>query len=399
MAFIKAFAGALGSSFANQWLEYMTPPSSMRDTTLIARAVASNTSDKTQNTKGNSNIITNGSKIMVPEGTCLVTVENGAVTAVIAEPGGYEFVSEGTPESRSIFAGDGIFSSTFGQAAAQFKFGGQPGAQQFAFYINIKPINGLRYGTSAPIYFKDKNFDDTLLEFESHGTYTIKVVDPLLLIKNFIPADIISGQGRVQLDLGGEESTEGVEAGLFGNIIDALSTAATVISAQGQEITSVRQNRMAFVDAMRQELDGVKNWSTRFGLTLADINIQYIDYTKNSYALVEKRRAQHLENAAEAERINMLDADKFAKIKMAEGMAEGISNAGKAGGMNMMGLAMNVNAMGQATGMNTQIAGQPQVNPVVAPVINPAAGQAGIAQNAAPVNPENPENPIAPQGN
>ena len=77
MAFIKAFAGALGSSFANQWLEYMTPPSSMRDQTLIARAVTNNTSDKTQNTKGNSNIITNGSKSWfqkVPVSSLLKTV-------------------------------------------------------------------------------------------------------------------------------------------------------------------------------------------------------------------------------------------------------------------------------------------------------------------------------------
>lgn len=398
MAFLKAFAGALGSSFANQWLEYMTPPSSMRDQTLIARAVVNNTSDKTQNSKGNSNIITNGSKIMVPEGTCLVTVENGEVTGVIAEAGGYEFVSEGTPESRSIFAGDGIFSSTFGQAAAQFKFGGQPGAQQFAFYINIKPIGGLKYGTSAPIYYTDQHFDGAQLSFESHGTYTIKVVDPLLLVKNFIPTDIISGQGRTQLDLGGEDSTDGVEGGLFGNIIDSLSTAATVISGEGQEITSVRSDKTGFINAMRRELDGPKNWSTRFGLTLADINLEYIDYTNEAKALTGKRTAARLENAAEAERINMLDADKYAKIKMAEGMSEGISNAGKAGGMNMMGLAMNVNAMGQATGMNTQIAGQPQVTPVVAPVINPAQGQ----QPAVPQAPEAPQAPIdpnMPQGN
>ncbi len=396
MAFIKAFAGALGSSFANQWLEYMTPPSSMRDQTLIARAVTNNTSDKTQNTKGNSNIITNGSKIMVPEGTCLVTVENGGITGVIAEPGGYEFVSEGTPESRSIFAGDGFFSSTFGQAAAQFKYGGQPGAQQFAFYINIKPINGLRYGTASPIYYTDKLYDGAQLSFESHGTYTVKVVDPILLVKNFIPTDIISGQGRTQLDLGGDDGNDGAEAGLFSNVIDALSTAATVVSEKGQQINSVRLNKVDFVNAMRVELDGPKNWSTRYGLTLADVNFDYIDYTNESKVLTEKRKAQHLENAAEAERINMLDADKYAKIKMAEGMAEGISNAGKAGGMNMMGLAMNVNAMGQATGMNTQIAGQPQVTPVVAPVINPQQGQAGIGAAGAE---QAPVDPNAPQGN
>ena len=78
MAFLKAFGGALGGSFANQWLEYMAPPSTMTDHTLIARAVAVK-SNGSENNDGeeNAGIISNGSKFMVPEGTCLVTVENG----------------------------------------------------------------------------------------------------------------------------------------------------------------------------------------------------------------------------------------------------------------------------------------------------------------------------------
>ena len=56
-------------------------------------------------------IITNGSKIVVPEGTALVTFQDGAVTGMIAEPGGYIWNSE-DPNSQSMFAGDGIFGQT-----------------------------------------------------------------------------------------------------------------------------------------------------------------------------------------------------------------------------------------------------------------------------------------------
>ena len=94
MAFLKAFGGALGGSFANQWLEYMAPPSTMTDHTLIARAVAVK-SNGSENNDGeeNAGIISNGSKFMVPEGTCLITVENGAIVSVIAEPGGYTYTT------------------------------------------------------------------------------------------------------------------------------------------------------------------------------------------------------------------------------------------------------------------------------------------------------------------
>ncbi|MBO4854894.1 SPFH domain-containing protein, partial [Candidatus Saccharibacteria bacterium] len=216
MGFIRAFTGALGGSFANQWLEYMAPPEDMRDHVLLARAVAVN-GGRSENNDGeeNPNVISNGSKFLVPEGTCLITVENGAITGVIAEPGGYTYTSQNSPEAKSMFAGDGFFASTFGQSWNQFKFGGQPGNQQFAFYVNLKDVAGLRYGTQNPIRYKDANYANTMLAVTSNGTYTIKVVDPILLFKNLIPVDIVSGQGRGKFELGGDGDEGGVEDSLF----------------------------------------------------------------------------------------------------------------------------------------------------------------------------------------
>ena len=203
MGFLKAFGGALSGSFANQWLEYMAPPANMTDHTLIARAVPV-TKAGSENNDGeeNANVITNGSKFLVPEGTCLITVENGGITGVISDPGGYTYTTENLPEAKSLFSGDGFFASTFGQSWNQFKFGGQPGNQQFAFYVNLKDILGLRYGTQNPIRYKDANYANTMLAVTSNGTYTLKVIDPILMVKNLIPVDVISGQGRAVFDLG-----------------------------------------------------------------------------------------------------------------------------------------------------------------------------------------------------
>lgn len=46
------------------------------------------------NTKGSFNIISNGSRIIVPEGTALVTMQEGGITGFITEPGGYTFRSD-----------------------------------------------------------------------------------------------------------------------------------------------------------------------------------------------------------------------------------------------------------------------------------------------------------------
>ena len=94
MGFIKAFTGALGGTFADQWKEFIVPQDDVPATAAIFKAVTKNTDgDRGQNTKGSTNIITNGSKIVVPEGTALITMQDGAITGCIAEPGGYTYSS------------------------------------------------------------------------------------------------------------------------------------------------------------------------------------------------------------------------------------------------------------------------------------------------------------------
>ena len=62
------------------------------------------------NTKASENIISNGSKILVPEGVALIAMQEGAITGCITEPGGFVFTSE-DPNAKSIFSGAGFVSS------------------------------------------------------------------------------------------------------------------------------------------------------------------------------------------------------------------------------------------------------------------------------------------------
>ena len=133
MGFIKAFSGALSSTFADQWKDFYGPKSGVPSTAALYQAVPQGTNaSRGENTKGSDNIITNGSKILVPEGTALITLQDGQITGLIAEPGGFEFRSDDV-NSKSIFSGDGILSSTIKESWDRFKFGGQPGSQQLAF--------------------------------------------------------------------------------------------------------------------------------------------------------------------------------------------------------------------------------------------------------------------------
>lgn len=129
MGFIKAFAGSLGGAFADQWIDIYAPKDGVPATAAVFPAVPKCTNaGRGSNTKGSNNIITNGSKIFVPEGTALITIQDGAITGCITEPGGFIFSSD-DPNASSIFSGGGIISSTLGQSWERFKYGGQPGSQ------------------------------------------------------------------------------------------------------------------------------------------------------------------------------------------------------------------------------------------------------------------------------
>jgi membrane protease subunit (stomatin/prohibitin family) len=138
MGFIKAFAGAIGGSFADQWKDFFTIPSHIDATVGLCTAVRSGANiARSSNTKANDNIITNDSLILIPEGYALITMENGAITGFVSDPGGYQWESDDV-NSQSFLSGGGLVDSLIRQSWQRFKFGGTPGAAQLAFYVNLK---------------------------------------------------------------------------------------------------------------------------------------------------------------------------------------------------------------------------------------------------------------------
>ena len=382
MGFIKAFAGALGGSFANQWLEYMAPPATMRDHVLVARATAVK-SNGSENNDGeeNAGVITNGSKFLVPEGTCLITIENGAITAVISEPGGYTYTSQDVPEAKSMFSGDGFFASTFGQSWNQFKFGGQPGNQQYAFYVNLKDVAGLRYGTQNPIRYKDANYANTMLAVTSNGTYTIKVVDPILLFKNLVPVDITSGQGRGTFELGGEGDTNGVEDSLFAGFVGSLAAALSAFTKGGKSIDDIQGGTVEFAKNMNEAVEANYQWATKYGLQIVNVQPMGLDWDEQSVELINKFNTG-----------NLMQGGVGAAYAQTQ-IAEGFNTAGNNGGAtNMMGMGMGVGMMGGMSGI-----AQPMgVNPVTAQQAAQAAQPVAPAPAAPTAPTAAPETPAAP---
>ena len=151
MGLLKAGIGALGGVLADQWKEYFYCDAISANTLVVKGS--KRTSKRSSNTKGEDNIITNGSVIAVNEGQCMLIVEQGKVVEVCAEPG--EFVYDTSTEPSIFYGGLGKgIKETFAAIGKRFTFGGDTAKDQRVYYFNIKEIMGNKYGTPNPVPFR-----------------------------------------------------------------------------------------------------------------------------------------------------------------------------------------------------------------------------------------------------
>jgi membrane protease subunit (stomatin/prohibitin family) len=335
MGFIQILVGgavdSLKSSFADQWLDFLVPPSGISDTAVVFPAVTQATNaGRGQNTRASQNIISNGSVIVVPEGYGLLTFQDGAITAVIADPGAYRWDSQ-DQNSKSVFAGGGLFSATFKTSWERYKFGGQPGTQQLAFYVNLKEIPNNRFGTQGPIYW-----DDSYLNAQAgaltRGTYVLKVVDPVLFIKTLVPASYISANAP-EFDITQDDNP--VSEQLFNEVVGSLAGAFSRYvndPTKGNRITKIQGDSVGFAQSLAGEVEANYKWTSGRGLTITQATIISIEYDKDTEAL--------LSDVRKADALSGGRADTFLKQSVARGVQAAGESGGGGTGLAMMGMGM-----------------------------------------------------------
>ena len=376
MGFIKAFTGALSGTLADQWKDYYVPRADVPATAAVFQAVPQGQNNgRGENTKGNENIITNGSKIVVPEGVGLITLQDGQITGFIAEPGGFEFKSD-DPNSQSLFVGDGVFGQIAKSTWEKVKFGGQPGSQQLAFYVNLKEIPNNKFGTQSEIYWDDAFFG-TQVGAITRGTYTLKITDPLLFVKNFVPAKYLQANAPI-FDFADMDNEAGNQ--LFNEVVGTLSAAFSNYTndpSKGNRIAKIQADQIGFAEAMGQAVEEAYHWKTDRGLEIVKTAILSIEYDEDTKALMS--------DVKKADALSGSRGNSFMQQATARGMQAAGENGGAAG-MAFMGMGMN--AAGGVMGAMQQ--------PNTGSTYNPNFAQAGGAQaqpTEAPAQPAPAEDP------
>ena len=333
MGLVQAVAGAVGGVLADQWKDFYTVPAGLPATAAVFAAVPrGSNAGRGANTGASSNVISNGSRIVVPEGYGLLLMQDGAVTAFVAEAGGYEWRSDDV-NAQSLFAGDGLVSPLIRQSWERFKFGGQPGTQQAAFFVALKELPDNRFGTQSEIYWDD-GFLGTQVGAVTRGSYTLKIVDPILFVKNFVPASYLQpGQVFDFTDLDNAAAGQ-----LFNEVVSALAPAFSLYTndtAKGNRITRLQQDALGFAKSLSAAVEEAYQWQSDRGLAIVKTAIVSIEYDANTRELLKTvQRADALSGAR-------------GNANLQASAAQGLQSAGEHGGAaGLVGVSMATGMLG-----------------------------------------------------
>ena len=331
MGLIKAASGAAGGVLADQWKEYFYCEALPADT--LAVKGRKKVTKRSSNTKGDENIITNGSVIAVADGQCMLIVDQGKVAEVCAEPG--EFVYDASTEP-SIFAGSlgESIGRVFRNIGRRFTFGGEAPKDQRVYYFNTKEILDNKYGTASPVPFRvvdQRAGIDMDVGIKCFGTYSYKITNPLLFYTN-VCGNVSEDYKRSQLD--SQLKTE---------LLTALQPAFAKISELGIRYSALPGHAMELADALNQILTA--KWRDLRGIEVVSCGVSSVTANEEDEKTIKElqRTAAFMDPTRAAAHLvtSQGDAMKMAAANQNAGPAMafmGMNMAGQAGGANVQNL-------------------------------------------------------------
>jgi membrane protease subunit (stomatin/prohibitin family) len=332
---IRAAVGSIGGTLADQWKDFHTVPQGLSQTAAVFPAVRVGTNfGRGSNVRASEAIITNGSRIVVPEGYGLLTFQDGQLTSLVAEPGAYTWNSQ-DPASESIFAGDGFVSPLVKQSWQRFKFGGRPGAQQIGLFVSLKELPNNKFGTQSVIYWDD-SYLSAQVGATARGTYTLKVVDPILFVRSLLPASYLQNSEVFDFtDPGNEVATQ-----LFTEVVSSLAGAFSRYTndpSMGNRILNIQRDSVGFALSLWQSVEDAYRWTADRGLAIVKVAIVGIEYDEATRELLKV-----------VQRADALSGSR-GNSNLQASVAAGIETAGGVdGAAGILGLGVAANNVGVA---------------------------------------------------
>ena len=329
MGILDAAFDAFSGTLADQWKDIVTV-GEFDERTAVAPGVRKRNNEGYGYNQGQSNILSNGSIIYVPENTAAFIFSQSGIEDVITKPGGYEYrdgqLSVFDKQSRDE---SGIVKTLFNQTAQRIGFSGMSADDKRVSFVNLRELRGIKFGTRGPLAYNDLYYE-TDLEVYAYGLFSIKIVEPVAFVRNFLPANVGSYSFN---DL---ESRSQLVAEFLHSFIVALNSLSTEC-----RISQLPSQAGKIVDQIRSEGENAGTWKQRFGIELCGVAIENIEFSDDSRELVrnysEKKMSVRAYEGVSAQAGNMSAQQMIAEGVRENGLGDGgnmLFGLGFAGSLN-----------------------------------------------------------------
>jgi len=341
MSILKGISDAVGGTFADQWKDIITAASFDEHTVVVPGVFQKTNNGRGANTQGSANVISNGSKIFVPENTAAFIFSEAGIEDVITESGSFEYKNGQSSVFNSKEFSGGVInqmvdrgSSILKQSAERVGFGGQTADQKKIAFVNLREIRGIKFGTRGPLVYND-NYYGADLEILAFGSFAIKVTNAEKFIKNFVPANVS------YLSFDDADS----KAQIVSEFLQSLISAINSLSSQ-YRISELPSHTSEISKKIAVDGDNAGSWSERFGFEVTKVGIENIEFSADARELVKKFSSNKM-SARAYDDVSQRSANIAAQQKVAQGVED--NGLGDGAGL-IMGMNMAQNVLGnQAT--------------------------------------------------
>lgn len=329
MGILDAAFDAFSGTLADQWKDIVTVEE-FDERTAVAPGVRKRSNEGYGYNQGQSNILSNGSIIYVPENTAAFIFSQSGIEDVITTPGGYEYrdgqLSVFDKQSRDE---SGIVKTLFNQTAQRIGFSGMSADDKRVSFVNLRELRGIKFGTRGPLAYNDLYYE-TDLEVYAYGLFSIKIVEPAAFVRNFLPANARS------YSFNDFESRSQLVAEFLHSFIVALNSLSTEY-----RISQLPSQAGKIADQIRSEGENAGTWRQRFGIELCGVAVENIEFSDDSRELVhsysEKKMSVRAYEGVSAQAGNMAAQQMIAEGVRENGLGDGgnmLFGLGLAGSLN-----------------------------------------------------------------
>jgi membrane protease subunit (stomatin/prohibitin family) len=331
MGIVKAAMNAVGGALSDAYLEAYRPGPMHQRTAVVPGIFADAGQGRNTNTKRMNNVISNGSMIQVASGQLMCLVDGGRVVDYTTVPGYYQVQNSSSP---SLMNGE--FGASLKDGWDRIRFGGNNYHEQRVIYINLRPMEGIKFGTKMPVPYYDE-FYKIDVNVRAFGTFSLQIVEPWKFFNTVIPPECITDGIRLDVD-------DFLDDTFMSEYLGALGEALSNISTLGLPLSRIPTKTTELSKYMQDALDPV--WKQDRGIIVKNVGISSISYDDDTKELLKERNKVAIYNDPSMR-------ETFVQTSIARGIEKAGSNSNGAMA-GFMGVGMGMNAAGGFMGSASQ---------------------------------------------